>query len=152
MKKNKLAIAALIALWAAILTIIGCTTKNPAYTPPPPGQTTTVPQYIPDPRIASLSNTVAQVAQGVSPVNPYAGLTDYAVKGVFGLAGLIAGAVAGVKNRNAVINTMAAGVIKAGAAQPVLDHASNTGNFAAVADAINAQTGANQTPTGAPKT
>lgn len=135
-----------------LLLLTSCTTKNPAYTPPPPGQTSSVPQYIPDPRIASISNTVAQVAEGVAPVNPYAGLTDYAVKGVFGLAGLIAGAVAGVKNRNAVINAMAAGVVKAGAAQPVLDHASNTGVFAAVADAINSQTGANQTPTGLPKT
>lgn len=136
----------------ALLLLTSCTTKNPAYVPPPPGQTNSVPQYIPDPRIAAISNTVAQIANGVAPANPYAGLTDYAVKGIFGLAGLIAGAVAGVKNRNAVINAMAAGVVKAGAAQPVLDHASNTGVFAAVAGAINAQTGANQTPTGQTKT
>lgn len=140
----------LFPLLAAVV-LAGCATKNPAYVAPPPGGTTTVPQYIPDPRIAALSNTVTQIAGGVAPVNPYAGLTDYAIKGGFTLAGLIAGALAAAKNKNAVIDTLAAGVVKAGAAQPVLDHASNSGTFSAVADAINSQTGANQTPTGLPK-
>jgi uncharacterized membrane protein YeaQ/YmgE (transglycosylase-associated protein family) len=134
-----------------LLLLAGCTAPNPAYTPPPPGQTSSVPQYIPDPRISSLSNTVTQIAGGLAPANPYAGLTNWAINGGFTLAGLIAGAIAAAKNKNAVISTMAAGVVKAGAAQPVLDHASNSGTFAAVADAINAQTGANQTATGLPK-
>ncbi len=136
----------------ASLVIIGCVSKNPAYTPPVPGQTNTEPQFIPDPRLTSLSNTVAQIAGGIAPVNPYAGITDWAVKGVFGIVGAIAAAAATAKNKNAVIDTLAAGVVKAGAAAPVLDHASTTNAYAAVANAINDQTGANQTATGTPKT
>ncbi len=135
----------------AIVLLAGCTTPNPAYTPPAPGQTNTVPQWIPDPRLASLSNTVSQIAGGIAPVNPYAGITDWAVKGVFGIVGAIAAAAATSKNKNAVIDALAAGVVKAGAAQPVLEHASTTSSFAAVANAINDNTGANQTATGAPK-
>lgn len=142
----------LLILSAAAL-IVGCTATNPAYTPVPAGQpnTNTVPQYIPDPRIASIGATVGQIATAVSPINPYAGLTDWAIKGVFGLTGLIAGVVAGVKNKQPVIDALAAGVVKAGAAQPVLDHASTTNVFAAVASAINDNTGANQTATGTTK-
>ncbi len=138
-----------LALSASIL-IIGCATKNPAYTPPVPGQTNTVvvPQWIPDPRLASLSNTVTQIAGGIAPVNPYAGITDWAIKGAFGIAGAIAAAAATAKNKNVVIDTLAAGVVKAGAAAPVLDHASDTSVYSAVATAINNNIGANQTPAG----
>lgn len=139
-------------LLLSLLLLAGCTTKNPAYVTPAPGQPPTVPQYIPDPRISSISNTVGQIAGGIAPVNPYAGITDWAVKGVFGIVGAIAAAAATAKNKNAVIDALAAGVVKSGSAQPVLDHASTSNVFAAVANAINDQTGANQTATGTPKT
>lgn len=134
----------------AALALTACTATNPAYTPIPPGQpnTNTVPQYIPDPRLASISNTVAQIAQGVAPVNPYAGITNWAVTGVFGIIGAIAAGLATAKNKNTVIDTLAAGVVKAGAAPAVLDHASDTPSYAAVATAINNNIGANQTPAG----
>ncbi len=135
-----------------LLVLWGCVSKNPSYTPPSPGSTNVaVPMYLPDPRIGSISNVVAQIAAGIAPANPYSGLTDWAIKGAFGIAGAIAAAAATAKNKNAVVDALAAGVVKAGAAQPVLDHASTTNVFAAVANAINDQTGANQTATGAPK-
>ncbi len=137
-----------IILITAIVLLAGCTTPNPAYTPPVPGQTNNVPAFIPDPRIGSISNVVAQIAAGVAPANPYSGLTDYAVKGIFGLTGLIAGALAAARNKNAVIDTLAAGVVKAGAVPAVLDHASDTPSYSAVATAINNNVGANQTPAG----
>ena len=127
----------------ALVLLAGCTTPNPAYTPPVPGSTNAVmPQFIVDPRLASLSNTVSQIAGGIAPVNPYAGITDWAIKGAFGLAGAIAAAAATAKNKNVVIDTLAAGVVKAGAAAPVLDHASDTAVYSAVATAINNNTGA----------
>lgn len=142
-----------------VILAVSCATKNPAYTALTPAQqatNTTIPQYIPDPRIAGLSNTVSGIAGSLAPVNPYAAITDPALKYGFGLAGLIAAAIAGAMNRkkSAVINTLAAGVVKAGpiVAQAVLDHASPTDHFTAVANALNENTGINQTVTGAPKT
>ncbi len=133
----------------AIVLLAGCTTPNPAYTPPVPGQTNAVaPQFIVDPRLASLSNTVSQIAGGIAPVNPYAGITDWAIKGAFGLAGAIAAAAATAKSKNAVVDALAAGVVKAGVVPAVLDHASDTAVYSAVATAINNNVGANQTVAG----
>ncbi len=81
-------------------------------------------------------------------MNPYAGITNWAVTGVFGIIGAIAAGLATAKNKNTVIDTLAAGVVKAGAAPAVLDHASDTPSYAAVATAINNNIGANQTPAG----
>lgn len=148
-----------ILLVPLMLVAISCATKNPAYTALTPAQqatNTTIPQYIPDPRIAGLSNTVTGIAGSLAPVNPYAALTDPALKYGFGLAGLIAAAVAGAMNRKkgAVIDTLAAAVVKSGptVAQSVLDHASTTDHFTAIANALNENTGVNQTVTGAAKT
>jgi len=136
--------------------LLGCASQNPAYTPIVAGQpdTNTVPRYVPNTALAQASNAVAQVTNALAPANPYAGVTDIAVKGVFGVGGLIAGIVAGFKNRQKVVDAMAAGVVKAGptAAQAVVDHASTTPHFTAVIDAINEQTGANQSLTGTTKT
>ena len=143
------------ALLAASLTIYitGCTTANPAAKQDPTTGVWSAPPYIADPRIVALSNQVAQVSNALSPVNPYAGITNYAVTGGFGLFGLIAGAVAAYKNRNAVIATMADGIVKAGAGAAVIDHASTVDqHFATIATAVNSATGANQTATGSPKT
>ena len=150
--KPKLTLLAVIVASITVIGLAGCATKNPQYTPIAPGQpeTNTVPQYIPDPRINQWSNTVASVAQGLAPVNPYAGITSWALTAAFGIFGGISGLIA--RSKSGALSTMAAGVVKAGAAQAVLDHASNTDHFVAVADAVNSQTGANQTNTGAPKT
>jgi hypothetical protein len=141
----------------AVFLVPGCATRNPAYTALTPQQqatNTSIPQYIPDPRINSYSNSASQLSAATAPVNPYAGITDWGIKIGFGLAGLIGGAVAQAKNKNGVIDTMAAGVLKAGpaASQAVLDHAGNTDHFSAVASALNDNTGVNQTATGASKT
>lgn len=146
----------LFALFVVAVIVTGCVTKNPEYTALTPAQqatNTTIPQNIPDPRINGYSNTVTTIAQGVAPVNPYAGITDWGIKLVFGIIGAIAAGVATAKNKNATINTLASGVVKAGptAAQTVLDHAATTDNLASVATALNNSTGANQTVTGLPK-
>lgn len=141
----------------SVFLVPGCVTKNPARTALTPQQqatNTAIPQYIPDPRINAYSNTASGLAATAAPVNPYAGITDWGIKIGFGLAGLIGGAVAQAKNKQPVIDTLAAGIVKAGPimAQSVLDHASTTNQFSAVASALNDNTGINQTPTGAPKT
>jgi len=143
-----------IVILAAIL--IGCTTQNPNWTKPLPGQpdTNTLPQFIPDPKIHSYSNQVIMGADVIAPFNPYAGLTRPVLEGAFGLIGLISAAVASRKSNKLTksLNVMGAGVVKAGTAQAVLDHASNTEHFLDVAQAINRATGANQNNVGAPKT
>lgn len=143
-----------MALMLALSTamFIGCATHNPNYNPQlPPGPTNE--PYSVDPRLLTMSNTVAQIQAATAPINPYAGVTDLAVKVGIGAIFGISGIVAGFKNRQAVVNTMAAGVVKAGAAQAVLDHASvvSDSHYTAIASAINDNTGANQTPTGATK-
>src|SRR4029077_1959057 len=140
---------------ASLAILVGCATRNPSYNPQQPPSPTNEP-YSVDPRLLSISNQVAQIRDAVAPMNPYAGITGYLTDGGFGLAGIISGLLVGYKNRQAVINTMAAGVVKAGpqAAQVVLDHAATASDshFTAISQAINANTGANQTPTGAAKT
>lgn len=140
----------------ALVILAGCVTKNPDYTGP---NTNGVPQYVVDPRINSYSNQVAGVAGMLKPVNPYAGITDYAINGGFFLAAVISGLIATKKNNAAktsaaIADTIAAGAVKAGpaAVQTVLDHAGTTDLFGSVAALVNSNTGANQTPTGVAKT
>lgn len=139
-----------IIFLAAVL--IGCAVSNPKYTKPLPGQpdTNTEPAFVPDPRINSYSNTVKMTATGLAPVNPYAGITDYAIDGVFGLIAMASGYIARQKSKT--VGVMADAIVKTGVGQQVLDHASNTDHFVAVADAVNSASGANQSNTGAPKT
>ena len=139
----------LFLLLAAAVMIAGCVTKNPDYTGP---NTNGIPAYIPDPRINSYSNQVAGVEGMLKPVNPYAGITDYAINGGFAMAALVSGLIA--RRKSAVADTLAAGAVKAGpaAVQTVLDHAGTTDLFGSVAALVNSNTGANQNSTGAPKT
>jgi hypothetical protein len=152
-KRPLIVLSAVLFMCAA--AIIGCATHNPAYNPQLPPSPTNEPFSV-DPRLLSYSNQFAAIKDALAPANPYAGITDFLFKGGFGLAGIIGGLVVGYKNRQAVINTMAAGVVKAGpaAAQAVLDHAGTVpgSHFSAIAAAINDNTGENQTITGAPKT
>ena len=129
---------AFIAL-APALMFVACTAPNPQYTPIPPGQpnTNTVPQYIPDPRINQYSNTVAAVAQGVAPVNPYAGITSWVLTAAFGIFGGISALVA--RSKSGALTGMAQAVVQAGAHAAVLDLAGNHPNFSAIASAINDQ-------------
>ncbi len=133
------------------LVIVGCATQNPNWTKPVAGQpdTNTVPQYIVDPRLNTVSNTVAGAAAAAAPVNPYAGITGPLINGVFGLIALGSGYV--VRQKNGALATMGQAIVKSGAATSVLAHASNSDHFVAVADSINAATGANQDNTGAVK-
>lgn len=133
----------LAASIAAIL--VGCTTANPAYTPVPAGQpnTNTVPSVIPNPIINTYSNTLAQIAGAVAPANPYAGITSWAITGIFGVLGSISAYVA--KQKSGALNSMAQAVVQSGTHAPVLDAAGNTPHFVAIADAINNNLGANQT-------
>lgn len=145
----------LLMLTASAAMFFGCTTPNPHYNPQQPPSASNEP-YSLDPRLASYSNQVAQLQAATAPINPYAPLTDYAYKGLFGLAGIISGGVLAWKNRGAVIDTMAAGAVKAGpqAAQAILDHAATVSNahVATIAAALSDNAGINQTATGAPKT
>lgn len=147
----KITVLLLSCITAAV--IIGCATKNPDYTKLTPEQqatNTTIPQYIVNPNINALSNTFSGAAAAAAPVNPYAGMTDWAIKLAFGVLGAAAAGWVTAKNKNGVIDTLASGVVKAGSASSVLDHASTTPHFTAVADAINNNTGANQTLGGTP--
>lgn len=154
MKKNLLLIS------AAILLIVGCTTKNPAYTEPLAGQpdTNTVPKYIVDPKVASGTQVAGAAASISAPFNPYAVPTMAAVKFGGWIVGLGSIALAAWQNKDkktavAALSTIAAGAVKAGsgATQAILDHSSDSDHFAAIAQALNDATGANQTNTGAIK-
>lgn len=146
----------LFALSVVILIVTACATKNPEYSALTPAQqatNTAIVPYVPDPRINAYSNTAILTAQGLAPVNPYAGITDWGLRLAFGLIGAIATGVATAKNKNKVIDTIAASVVKAGPSvtQTVLDHAATTDHFPAVASAINDNTGINQSLSGATK-
>jgi len=156
--KQKLSLIAVLAISLCAIWFAGCTTPNPNYNPNQPPSASN-PPFSPDPRILSVSNAAAQLNSQLAPVNPYSDLSGWAVKLGFGALGLISGAVGSYKDRQAIVNahaatisTLADGIVKAGSGQAVLDHASSTDNFAAVATAINASTGANQTAAGTVKT
>lgn len=144
-----------ILILFSLLLLAGCVTKNPAWTGP---NTNGIPQYVTDTdRLNAASNSVAGVSGALRPVNPWGGLTDYAVNTGFGLAALISGLIAKRKNAQAksaeaAADTIAAGAVKAGptAVNIILQHAAETSHFASVADLVNSNTGANQTTTGAP--
>lgn len=132
------------------LLLISCASRNPQYTPILPGQpeTNTVPQFIADPRIATWSNAVNAVSRGAAPINPYAGITDWAINGIFGAIGAISLYVA--RQKSGALNSMASAVVQSGAHTQVLDAAGNTPHFTAIADALNSNLGANQALTNAP--
>jgi hypothetical protein len=137
--KLSLVIAAALAA-----IIVGCTTQNPNYTPIPAGQpnTNTVPQFVVNPAVNTYSNAVSGVAGVVAPLNPYAGLTSWAITAIFGVVGGISTYVA--KQKSGALGSMAAAVVQSGAHPAVLDAAANTPHFVAIADAINNNLGANQ--------
>jgi len=139
-----------LIILAAIL--IGCTTQNPNWTRPAPGQpdTNLVPQYVPDPRIQSASNTVIMGSKAIAPFNPYDFLTSPVLSSLFALWGAAATYKANQKNK--ALGVMGASVVKSGSGQAVIAHASNSEHFADVANAINSATGANQDNVGTPKT
>lgn len=128
-------------LLIGLLAVAGCVTKNPDPTGP---------KYVVDPRLNSASNQVKGFTDALKPVNPYAGITDYAIAGGFGLAALISGVIA--RRKSNVADTIAAGAVKAGptAVQAILDHAAGTDHLGDVAKTINDNTGANQKVTGSP--
>jgi hypothetical protein len=96
---------------------------------------------------ARLSNGLAQVQSAIAasaPVNPYAPLMSAGAAAVGTLLTAGSGLLALLKSRQAakaaaVASTLAEGVVKAGDAAKavVLDHASNTPVYAAVAGHIN---------------
>ena len=135
--KSKLTLLGLTGFSATVIWIAGCTAPNPQYTPIPPGQpnTNTVPQFIPDPRINQWSNTVASIAGGVAPVNPYAGITSWALTAAFGIFGGISTLIA--SSKSGALTGLAQAVVQAGAHPAVLDLAGNHPNFSAIASAIN---------------
>lgn len=156
--KQKLALITVLGVALCAIWFSGCATHNPNYNPNLPPSASN-PPFSTDPRILSVSNAAAGLNSQLAPINPYADLTGWAVKLAFGAVGLISGAIATNKNRQAeisahqsTISTLADGIVKAGAGQSVLDHASATDSFVAVAQAINASTGANQTAAGTTKT
>ena len=156
--KQRLSLITILFVSLAAIWFAGCTTANPNYNPNQPPSASN-PPFSTDPRILSVSNAAAGLNSQLAPINPYSDPTGWGVKLGFGLIGLVSGAVAAYKNRQAVVDqhaatigTLADGIVKAGAGQAVLDHASGTDNFAPVATAINASTGANQTAAGTVKT
>ncbi len=140
--KPILKLSLVIAL--SVAAIVGCTSANPNYTQIAPGQpnTNTVPQYIPNPLINTYSNAARGVSDTVAPLNPYAGLTSWAITAIFGAVGTISAFVA--KQKSGALGSMAAAVVQSGSHAAVLDNAANTPHFVAIADAINSNLGANQ--------
>ncbi len=119
------------------LLLTGCMTD------PATGQP--FPAYVPD--SAGISNTMAKIQSAISlsaPVNPYAPLMATGAQAAAVLLTAGSGLLAFLKSKqaskaSAVAATLAQGVVKAGdaAKSVVLDHASNTPLFAAVAGHIN---------------
>lgn len=139
-------LAGVLAL--SFIGLHGCTTPNPAYTPVAAGQpdTNTVPRVIPNPMINSVSNAVSGVAAVVSPLNPYAGLTSWAVTAVFGIVGGISTWIA--RQKSGALAGMAQAVVQSGAHAAVLDASGNHPQFSTIATAINDAVPATGTLTG----
>lgn len=137
----------------AAMVIIGCTTPNPDYKPLPASQDpTTNPQYTPNTTAISNAAYLAhQANNATAPINPYSVPANLLIDGVAALvtgASLVtakiksnqaAAAAATAAKKDSALNTMAAGVVRAGptAIAAVTDHASNTPDFAHIANVIN---------------
>lgn len=141
MKKNQLILIALLVCSVAIICF-GCVVRSPSGPPDPITGAVPLASYVPDPRINSLSNTVAGAAAMAAPINPYAGITDTLLKAGFGLAGMVAGWLAQRKNtqtakneatqKTALLTTVIKGVEDAGTASvpvktAIQQRASSTG-------------------------
>ncbi len=119
----------------ALLLLVGCITKNPN------GE-----GYITNqPAIDAASGYAHGINHAVP--SPYSVPVDLLIDGVAGLVAGISVLFAKAKSNQAethkaALNTIAAGVVKAGpaAVAAVSDAASNTPHFAAVADALNENT------------
>lgn len=140
--------------------IVGCTAQNPNYTPIAAGQpdTNTVPKFIVDSRVSSVSNTATGLSNMTAPFNPYSAITGAGVHLLAWAFGLGSLAVAAWKNKQkgqalGALAVIAQGAIKAGptVAQTIIDHSSSTDHFATIVSAINDATGVNQSSTGVTK-
>lgn len=142
MKSKTKSVYGLIAILGLSAIIIGCAAQNPHYDPLNPpvdkitGQTNNPAAYIPDSRIQDYIDKAKAANTALAPLNPYSPITGQAIEIIGGAALAISGWIAQFKSRK-VAQTLATGIVKAGAQAPVLDHASNTPHYAAVAKAIN---------------
>lgn len=127
-----------LSLLGAILSLVllGCVTKTAD--PSKPGGYS----YTPDPAISNRIYQAGKVGDAVAPLaGPYGGFVRPAIEGIGGL--ILAGAalIAKIKQNkaDAVSQTLAHGIVSAGepAKLAVLDVASSTPHFAAVAEHIN---------------
>lgn len=126
-----------------ILILGACVSKNPNYVP---GNTNGIPAYVTDPRIEQSRLAAHEAAKPFDTINPYAGLTHYAIDAVLGITALISTAIA--KKKMGATETMAEGIVNAGptAAQAVLTHAADSPHFPAIAAAINDKLPAGKAP------
>lgn len=137
--KSYLKIISLVSASLLLVVLVGCTTANP--NPPVFGQPYQA--FLPDTASISNSLVVARSAiQATAPVNPWSGLLET-------LAGAVAAIVTGVSivvaraksakaaKAEAVADTLAQGVVKAGASPAVLDHASYSPVYSEVANRVN---------------
>jgi hypothetical protein len=123
--------------------LTGCLTKGPNAGMINPATGQAYPAYVAD--TATISNRVAQAQSFIAssaPVNPYAPLMSTGVAAVGAVLTVGSGLLALLKSKQAsqagaIANTLAQGVVKAGAQSVVMDHASNTDLFGAVADHLN---------------
>lgn len=150
MKILKTPLIPIVLLLGCLCLLTACTTANPHYNPLNPpvdavtGATNNPAPYIPDQaRLDAMAAKIRAGAGVVTPlVGPYGPIVNPLAEGAIGLLSAISILAAYVqkKQKNVAQATnvvMAEGIVKAGATAPVLDIASNTPHYAAVAEHLN---------------
>lgn len=135
----------IVSLSVSIICASGCVSRSPLAGQTNPATGAPFPAYVPD--TSAISNVVAKlqsVNAATATLDPYSPLVGSGLNIVLGLATVLSGGLAWVKNKaagtaTAANVTMAQGIVKAGAAPAVLAHASNFPSFVTVAQHINAQ-------------
>ena len=90
-----------------LVAMLGCTAvrQQPVYTEVPPGSgnivSSSVPVHVVDPKFEATINGLKATNQASAPINPFAGLIDYALGGAL----LIATAIAKRKNDQAKLHS-----------------------------------------------
>lgn len=111
----------LIVIVPTLLILVGCVTPTDkvTYSEVPPGSgnivTNLIGTYVPDPRLETALTAIRAGNAATAPVNPYAGLIDYFLLGIAGVASAIAARKnAQASKTSALLSTVIRGVENAG--------------------------------------
>ena len=135
-------LAIIVVVILAMAAVSGCITKNPEAGPANP----TAPAYVVHPALATSSNAAVALAETAGTVTGTGPLPAVAVNGLFAAIGALS--LLWARHKSQVAQGMAAGVVQAGrpAVAAVLAANAESPKFSAIAEALNQNMAAGQSP------